>query len=570
MKKFLLPLFSIVACIGAILPLLNNSYFSMHDQQHVVRLYLMNVGMHQGIWYPRLVDGLGFGFGYPLFNFYPPLFYFIAQVFVLIGMGYIWSIKLALISLFVISYVGMYGLVYALTKNRVAATLAGVLYVLAPYHAVLIFVRGAFAEFTGYAFIPLVLWGFVRIVQNRRTVLYGTAVAALLLSHPFVSFPFFLLFPLLFFATLFFEQERIRIILQTAYATLIGFAIAAFFWLPSMMERNETLVSRILTTQLADYKMHFLYLRQLLYSRWDYGGSIYGLEDGMSFQIGFVHIALVAITATFTVYTLWKTKSYKKVPMELSYGLLLGVAILMTTFKTQWIWDRISFLWYLQFPWRFLVFVSCFSSILAALWLTRVAQKWWYPALIVTLVVSASLYVPYFKPARFLSGDDRRYLTKDQIQWEVSRTSYEFMHKSVATVKEEQTTRFALLKTELPTSDMLVPEGVAVTQARNTFYVKEYEVNSDRPFIFTLNRSYFLGWTVAIDGVSATLTPKGKAQVLTVSVPAGTHTITYAFTRTPIRTIGWILTFVGLMGLFYLKKIDRFSADRLRIALKQS
>ena len=542
----------------------------MHDQQHVVRLYLMNMGIGQGIWYPRLVDGLGFGFGYPLFNFYPPLFYFIAQVFIFTGIGYIWSIKLALISLFILSYVGMYGLVFALTKNRIAATLAGVLYVLAPYHAVLIFVRGAFAEFTGYALVPWVLWGFLHIVKDKRTTRYVFAVAALLLSHPFVSFPFFLLFPLLFFTTLFFERERIRITIQTAYASLIGFAISSFFWLPSMMERNETLVSRILTTQLADYKMHFLYLRQLLYSRWDYGGSIYGLEDGMSFQIGFVHIALVAVTAFVTLYTIWKSGSYKKVTTELSYLLLLGTAILMTTFKTQWIWDRISFLWYLQFPWRFLVFVSCFSSVLAALWLVRIAQKWWYPVLIVTLVVSASLYVPYFKPARFLSGDDRMYLTKDQIQWEVSKTSYEFMYRKVATVKEEQITRFALLKTELPKTDTTAPQGVMVRQLRNTFYIKEYKVDSNKPFTFTLNRSYFPGWTASVDGVSTTLTPKGKAQVLTVPVPAGKHIVTYVFTRTPIRTIAWILTFVGLIGLLYIKQIDRFAADRLQVTLNQS
>ena len=65
----------------AIVGLLNNQYFSIHDDQHIARLYLLDQAIRQGDLYPRWVGGLGFNFGYPLFNFYPPLIYYVAEFF---------------------------------------------------------------------------------------------------------------------------------------------------------------------------------------------------------------------------------------------------------------------------------------------------------------------------------------------------------------------------------------------------------------------------------------------------------------------------------------------------------
>src|SRR3989338_1341164 len=98
----------IIITVPSIISLLGGRYFSMHDDQHIARLYLLDQGLWQGSLYPRWVDGLGFGFGYPLYNFYPPLVYYVAEIFHLIGFSLIWSIKLMIITGFLLGAIGMY------------------------------------------------------------------------------------------------------------------------------------------------------------------------------------------------------------------------------------------------------------------------------------------------------------------------------------------------------------------------------------------------------------------------------------------------------------------------------
>ncbi len=67
-------------------PLLNPGLFEIHDDQQIARLYLFDKALMTGQFPVRWVDGLGFGYGYPLFVFYPPLVYAIGEVVHLIGL----------------------------------------------------------------------------------------------------------------------------------------------------------------------------------------------------------------------------------------------------------------------------------------------------------------------------------------------------------------------------------------------------------------------------------------------------------------------------------------------------
>jgi hypothetical protein len=136
----------LIITIPSFLSLLNNSYFSMHDFQHIARLYLLDKGLHQGYFYPRWVDVLGFNFGYPLFNFYPPLIYYLAEIFHLFGASFIWSIKGMIIVGFLVSTFGAYFLGKKLT-SWLGGVAAAVFFNYFLYHAVLVYVRGALAFF---------------------------------------------------------------------------------------------------------------------------------------------------------------------------------------------------------------------------------------------------------------------------------------------------------------------------------------------------------------------------------------------------------------------------------------
>src|SRR3989344_7728429 len=76
------------------LPLFKQGLFIMHDDQQVARLFVFDEALKAGQFPVRWVNGLGFNFGYPLFNFYPPFVYILGEIFHLTGFGFIDSVKI--------------------------------------------------------------------------------------------------------------------------------------------------------------------------------------------------------------------------------------------------------------------------------------------------------------------------------------------------------------------------------------------------------------------------------------------------------------------------------------------
>jgi len=545
----------------------------MHDRQHIVRLFLLDTAVKQGEWYPRWVDGLGFGFGYALFNFYPPLIYYVAEAFRLVGFGYIWSVKLMIITGFLASFVGMYMLLNKLVKDKPIALLGAELYLLSQYHAALVYVRGAFAEFFGYNLVPWVFYGFYLLVTTGNIYWFAVSFALLILAHPFVAFPFVLLFIVFYVVySIFNTKEFIATTAKLIASSLLGLGLSAFFWLPSMVERSFTLVNTVLTKQLADYRVHFVFIRQLFNSAWGYGGSIPGPDDGMSFEIGKLHILLIGMTLMSVTWILVRKKHAvnRTHHIIMPFIFLIVFSAFMVTGKSQFIWDSISFLWYLQFPWRFLVFVSFFSSVVGVMWLLFI-RKNHQPLLLLIISLSALLfYGRLFKPEKLISGNDDVYVTPHEISWEQSHSSYEFMYKDVQTVVKGNSRSFVLTEKELPKALFATGSIDARGKTLGDLYErKSFSVSSRQGTSFTLNRSYFPGWKAFIDGKQTEITPMGPTQVMNIQVPQGMHTVVFKFTDTPIRSVGWVVTAFSVLLLFQPKKIYNI-ATRSGKPLKQS
>jgi len=190
----------IIITVLAVSGLLNNQYFAIHDDQHIARLYLLDQAIRQGDLYPRWVGGLGFNFGYPLFNFYPPLIYYVAEFFHLLGFNLLWSLKLMIITGSFISSFGMY-LLGKRFFDKKTGLLVATLFTFFFYRAITIYIRGAWAEFFAMSILPLVFLGLDNISKNKSIksiFLFSISLALLILAHPLIAFPAF------FFVGLFF------------------------------------------------------------------------------------------------------------------------------------------------------------------------------------------------------------------------------------------------------------------------------------------------------------------------------------------------------------------------------
>ena len=358
----------LIITIPAFTSLINSQYFSMHDDQHIARLFSLDQGIRQGYLYPRWVDLWGFNHGYPLFNFYPPFIYYVAEFFKLFGASYIVSIKLMCMTGFLVGAIGMYLLVKKVTENRLAALLSATLFTFYLYHGILIYVRGALAEFFAMSLLPWVFLGIEKIKFERSiksSIFFGVSFALLILTHPLIAFPSLLYIAIyVLFSLVTLSVDKAKFLGHTILGGIIGLSLSIFFWLPSMLERKFTLVDDILTTELASYKIHYVYPEQLWSSLWGYGGSIPGPIDGLSFQIGKIHLAIFTFSiVTFFICLLMRRISKANILRYTFYVALFMFSIFMTTQYSSFVWDNIKQLSYLQFPWRFMTFDGLFISI---------------------------------------------------------------------------------------------------------------------------------------------------------------------------------------------------------------
>lgn len=582
-EKIIAFLLLIIITIPSFISIINGEYFSMHDDQHVARLFLLDQGIRQGNFFPRWVDGLGFGYGYPLFNFYPPLIYYVAEFFHLIGFSLFLSIKLTFILGFILAAFGS----YLLAKNiigRLPALLAAVLYTYFSYHAVNAYVRGALAEFFGMAIIPFVFLNLESLFRNKNKlsiVFFAVTFGLLMLTHPLVSFPS--LFYIVFFAIFYFliskdNGQRLLFFIDLLKAGLLGLSFSAFFWLPSFFEKKFTLVDDILTKELANYKLHYIFPSQFWYSPWGFGGSLADRFDGMSFQLGKIHIFLF-ILSVIVCLLFKKWRRQEKLSYFFFFVFLSIFSLFMTVNYSSFIWDGVRYLWYLQFPWRFLTFAGLFISLcgaFAVIFIAKLFKDSFSKIINVILVVIISLstvflYKKYFKPQEQFATNDKILTSFEEISWKISKSSFEFVPKGTATKKTElNTSTLDIEKKDLPqaTFELLSGRG-NIKLIKDNFVKKEYSIDIKSSATMRLNTYYFPGWKAYLNGKELTISDDNRLKLITINLPSNSKgQLKFIFRNTPIRTIADLTSFISLLILGYLL-IPLKKTKKNKLSLKQ-
>lgn len=380
MRKVILGLFTVISLL-VFRPILNNLWYPAHDSTSVARTFLLqqtlSAGQIPAIWTSQLNNGAG----YPLFHFYAPLMTYLSLGFKLLTGSYFLGIKLTLILAAISGMIGM----YFLTRKwgRVAGIVAASSYALLPYAAVNLYVRGAFAEYLAMALLPWVFYSWTNINTRRKQLLAGFVTTLFLLSHnliPIITFAFLLVWVLL---------NKPTKLQSWILPVLLTVGLSAFYLLPLLFERSFVQADNIART--TNYSLHFVDPSQLWNSAWGYGGSAAGLEDGMSFKIGKIHL-LLALLGTFLIFIRSKCR-------ELFFVFALIISLFMATIYSSFIWSGISFLSIVQFPWRFLVLGGFFVSVLAGYGATVLDNHKitvWLVPIIVTILLVFNL--KYFNP----------------------------------------------------------------------------------------------------------------------------------------------------------------------------
>ena len=186
-------LLTLVISFIAALPLVGPYFVGSHDGiLAVYRFFQFDRSIQDSILLPRWAPDLFFGYGYPFFNFYAPLSYYVAEGLHVVGLGFVGSISGTFALGFVLSGLFMYLFIRDI-GGPWAGALAALAYVFAPYHLVNAHLRGDLAEFFAFVWFPAILWAAGRLVSRGglgylglTALLYG----ALLTTHNIMALAF--------------------------------------------------------------------------------------------------------------------------------------------------------------------------------------------------------------------------------------------------------------------------------------------------------------------------------------------------------------------------------------------
>lgn len=566
----------------AVLPLAGPDYFfDAHDAPHsVFFLTEFDAALRDGVWYPGWATDQALGYGYPTFVLYPPLPYYTAEAFHLLGATKVAAVKWT----WALATVGAGLAMYAYGRHvlgRQRGLLAAVLYIYVPYHLLDIYVRAALAEYCAFVWMPLALLAFHRLVERvtaRRAALAGLAFGALWMTHNVTGLAFTPLLAAYVLLRLVAEHRpalgrpRVQagplvLLDQNAWANTIrragaawvaavlGMGVAAALLLPNLLERGAINQEQWVRASY-DYALHFIYPSQFLSPFWGYGAAGPGPVDGMSFQLGVVPVILACIAVARAT-----RRSQDRVAI-LFFGITTILLLILMLPVSAGLWDRLPIAALIQFPWRLLALTAVTLAILGSLAMRRPGDgRLAAPILLIALVAVLASF-PYTRPEYTPippSAEGPRLTIEFELKYSdmVGRTAWTEELPTTSPLVAQY-----LAGQPLTTAEALAP-GAQVEMIRAAGASDELWVRSPSGTKLRFFTYYFPGWRVYVDGerlADSALRPDTPLGLLTVNIPPGEHRVLLRWGDTPVRAAGKALTLVSL-GLVTVLIIRRTKSN---------
>ncbi|MFQ5398062.1 MAG: hypothetical protein ACE5E7_00535 [Anaerolineae bacterium] len=546
---------------------------------HVYRIPFINNLWRQGVLYSRWLPDLVFGYGSPLLNFYPPLsIYALTLGYWLAGANAPAALNLVFALSLATAVTGMFYLgraLYGVTGGLVTA----IAYGFSPYLLYQVYNRGSLSNALALAFFPLAALGLLRALTRptpRRVVVAAIVIAAVMLSHTAASFLF--MGPLVVWgvaglgtgagdwrlesrgwsvANLLSSPRILRPAAALGTAVAAGLALSAFSWLPALVEIGYTRYAAAVAPEKVDFAAYFAPL-------WPWPGTVVAgsVNAPLPPSTGLGQSLLGLAAAGMALAALWgwarrRGRPFPRRALLVSFSGLLGVAgLYMALSLSTPIWTHLLLLRNLQFPWRFLDIPAFFLPLACGYWAVANVTS---PRRRTMLLRAAVLLffmngVPYLYPPRLHTLPQQSSLTdvtaiqqKHQIYGLTGWGEY-----SSSTVQEwppgppfAGADAGATLAAKLRRDDL--PPGV-VLEAAGDPWRADLQFNLPQAASITFESHYFPGWTARVNGRPVPITPDKQGR-LRLTVPAGEHQVTVAWTRTPVRWLADGVTAVAILSL---------------------
>ena len=567
---------------------------------HLVRIFAVGAALGRGEAYPRWLGDLYLGYGYPLLNYYAPGLYYLGAALHRAGLSVYAALQWAGVLGAALGAGGAYALARALTGRRDAALVAGVVYCLSPYPFLTnLYVRAAVPEALGLGLLPWLLlagWKTLYGAGGTRTGAWTGALAALtavlLLTHNISALIGLGLLTVWLLAVPLVQGRPSRAAAaRTAGAVALGVGLAAFFWLPAILETGAVQlglaqgglydpqnwlydpVSGGPRVARADYR-HTRAGPADLSLIFDYNAVGGFTPEKISLGQFLLWLAALAVALAL----LWRRRQ----PYLSRLALLFGVLALgCWFFNTSWsgpVWDVAPLLPLVQFPWRFYgPFALCLAlaagvalAALPAQGRLALAARAGAATLVLLLAVGAVATRPYrLGPLPAHDVDERNLARLEYNRYGAGTTSGgEFLPRGAAWGKDGDRRGIKVYDDVYPQAGwqaglvrVLDGQGAATAVYQAPGWVGA-RVEGATPLRLAVHQLLFPGWRAYLDGQPIPLqtTPYlehigGSLGIMVLEVPAGEHHVEVRFGPTPARAAGAALSAAALAlvgALIYL------------------
>lgn len=546
------PLFWVLMlAIPTVSTLFRPGYFPMHDDMQAMRLMQIDKCITDGQIPCRWVPDMGYGYGYPQFNYYGPLPYYFMEIIHLGGAGYLDSVKAGFVLSVVIAAAGMY-LLGTTLWGRIGGLISSLLYVYAPYRAVDMYVRGAVGEFYALAILPFIFWAILVVFQKRKygAFYFALSIASLLATHNVTTLIFTPVMALWFMFLWLTSKLSLKILWRdNVLQNLIlggfwGVGLAAFFFLPAYFEQSLVHVET-LTQGYFNYLAHFVSVKQLLLSHfWGYGSSELGSNEELSFLVGLLHWTLPIAVLTMIVIT----KKFRALPTLLFFVIVGWSALFLTHQKSVVVWDSIPLLSYVQFPWRFLTIATFVFSVAGGacgIFLQK-ANHWKFLGVGLISVPLLLLHSHFFQPQSWYEITDQDKYSGNLWEKQLTISIFDYLPKSAEYPPSAKAPEKPYaLEGEITISDF--------TKGTNWQAMTFTVVSESAIVVFPVYN--FPKWELKENGTLIPISESGELGLVSATFANGQHKVNLELRDTPIRSLGNTLTLVSLIAIsFYFRK----------------
>jgi hypothetical protein len=479
----------------------------------------------QGVFYPRWAALAQFGYGEPRFVFYPPASWTLGAILSAIVP---WTIVVDIFIWIVLTAAGvsMFLLARRWLEQR-DAIFAAALYVVNPYHIVIVYWRSAFAELLASSLVPLLLLLLMRTAEKESRVTLPLALlfaGAWITNAPAAVMIYYS--AALLAVVLAWQRRSNMILLICGAAAVLGAALAAFYLVPAVYEQRWVNIAEAVSAGERPQD-NFLFAH-----------TADAEHDAFNRIISW--IACAEIVAT--MIAAWGARKWEKQNPLLWCALgvwALACAILMLPISSV-LWNVLPKMRFMQFPWRWMLCLGVPLVLLVTLGIRRwVWRGTLYAALLLVVILAGRRYQPPW--------------------WDAPADLREMQDNVASGRGYEGTDEYTPIGADASVIDREARRVTVQGAARAAIHVlqwqaerKVFTAEMSQPDNLVLHLFNYPAWRVEVNDRVVQAGTREETRQMLVPVQAGQNHVEIILARTWDRTAGWIISSAAILLVILL------------------